>query len=69
MWDQDAWHRMLEEQTSLGGMARGWAHATWSCFGLMGPLMCFFLSYYFFGKNIDARKILAPLEFRKVPKT
>jgi hypothetical protein len=53
----------------MGGGAWSRAHATWSQLGLVGPLVCFFFSYYFFGKNIDAIKILAPFEFRKVSET
>jgi lipoprotein signal peptidase len=44
-----------------GGAAWPGAHATWSHFGLIGPLVCFFFSYFFLEKNSDARKILAPV--------
>jgi hypothetical protein len=47
-----------------GGAATLGAHATWSRLSLSGPLACFFISCWFSGKNINARKGLAQFEFR-----
>ena len=60
---------MLEEPTSLGGVAYRWDRATWFRSGLGAPLRYFFFSLRDTDKNIDARKILVRFEFRKVLKT
>jgi hypothetical protein len=62
-------HGRLEVQMSMGGTAWAGGHATCACLGLVGPLVSFFFSCSFSGKNNDARKILAPFEFRKIPET
>jgi hypothetical protein len=69
IWDQDEQHRSLEVQTRHGGAAWARAHATCAHLSLVVPLACFFFSCSFFRKNINARKILAPYEFRKVRDT
>jgi hypothetical protein len=54
---------------SMGGAAWAGGHATCACLGLVGPLVSFFFSCSFSGKINNARKILAPFEFRKIPET
>jgi hypothetical protein len=56
IWDQDGQHRMLEGQTRHGGAARGGARTTSARLGFVGPLQCFFFSWFASGKILMPEK-------------